>query len=313
MVRRLVPGETGPTGGPAFTDLLGELLSWPSSPDGAAVVRSADGSDHEIALDLIVSGKPVPPRASSRMRVSAEELQLAAARSFPSRDRERLGSWLLRDDVDLDPYTGDARRVARRTSALAVGDPGMPLDEAVGRVETWYAARGRRAWASAIEGLEPEMALRDAGWQLARREAPTETWIGSVSQVLRALAPYAHDEVELVRLAEPADEHVEVWQASVPDGRGATYPALAHGRSATDPADLDTVGILGLVSSHQARRRGLARAVLHALLERAAEEGARTLWLHVLADSEAATELYASIGLSPHHRTVYLAAPEAPG
>src|SRR3954470_18761179 len=69
VVRRVLPGETGPSGGPAMTDLLGVMESW---TDGSTVVRAEDGTTTEIALRDIVSGKPVPPRASARMRVSAE-------------------------------------------------------------------------------------------------------------------------------------------------------------------------------------------------------------------------------------------------
>ena len=307
VLRRLVPGETGPTGGPAFTDLLGELLAW---DDREAVLRTADGTVHRVDVGLVVSGKPVPPRPSPRMRVSAEQLQHAAARSFPAGVREPLGSWLLRDDVDVDPYTRDGRRVARRTSALAVGDPGLPLGEAVDVVRRWYAARARRPWASVVDGSDAAAAFADAGWAPARAEAPTETWVGSVPQVLRRLETYARDDVVLTAADDPNDADLRVHEAVVPSPDGPAHPAWARGRCAVDPADPDTVGILGLASSTHARRRGLARGVIHALLGAAAETGARTVWLHVLADSDPATSLYASMGLAPHHRTRYLAAPE---
>jgi hypothetical protein len=61
VVRRLVPGENGPTGGPAFTDVLGVCTSW---EDGVCVVQPESGDPVTIPLELIVSGKPVPPRPS---------------------------------------------------------------------------------------------------------------------------------------------------------------------------------------------------------------------------------------------------------
>ena len=306
VLRRLIVGETGPTGGPAFTDLLGELVAW---DDRHATVQTEDGTAHRVPVDQIVSGKPVPPRPSPRLRVTAEQLQHAAARSFPAGVREPLGAWLLRDDVDVDPYTRDGRRVARRTSALAVGDPGLPVTEAVAAVEDWYAARGRRPWASVVEGSDAAEAFARAGWGPARHEAPTETWVGSVAAALRRLEAYARDDVAVRRVQDPNDAQVLVHEASVEAPEGPTYPPLSTGRIVVDPADADTVGLLGLVSSAEARRRGLARGVVHALLEQAAESGARTVWLHVLADSGSATSLYASMGLSPHHRTRYLSAP----
>ena len=39
VVRRILPGETGPSGGPALTDVLGVCLSW---ADGTCVVQRED-------------------------------------------------------------------------------------------------------------------------------------------------------------------------------------------------------------------------------------------------------------------------------
>jgi hypothetical protein len=61
VVRRILRGEVGPTGGPAFTDVLGVMESW---ADGVTTVRRADGSVVSIRTADIVSGKPVPPRPS---------------------------------------------------------------------------------------------------------------------------------------------------------------------------------------------------------------------------------------------------------
>lgn len=71
VVRRLVPGETGPTGGPAFTDVLGVCERW---GEGEAVIRREDGTTVSLETRLIVSGKPVPPRATRLARVSREEI-----------------------------------------------------------------------------------------------------------------------------------------------------------------------------------------------------------------------------------------------
>ncbi|HET7351353.1 MAG TPA: hypothetical protein VFJ28_10485 [Marmoricola sp.] len=63
VVRRVVRGETGPSGGPAMTDVLGTCESW---EDGVVTVRREDGTEVEIAVADIVSGKPVPPRPRRR-------------------------------------------------------------------------------------------------------------------------------------------------------------------------------------------------------------------------------------------------------
>ncbi|MGH3510144.1 MAG: hypothetical protein ACRDPI_07940 [Nocardioidaceae bacterium] len=59
VVRRVLRGETGPSGGPAYSDVLGTLEAW---ADGVAVVRTRFGEAVEIATADIVAGKPIPPR-----------------------------------------------------------------------------------------------------------------------------------------------------------------------------------------------------------------------------------------------------------
>src|SRR5215210_4945098 len=70
VVRRVLRGEQGPSGGPAMTDVLGVCESW---AEGLVVVRREDGSLVEIATADIVSGKPVPPRPSLHSRLGAVE------------------------------------------------------------------------------------------------------------------------------------------------------------------------------------------------------------------------------------------------
>jgi hypothetical protein len=63
VVRRVLRGETGPTGGPAMTDLLGVCESW---ADGVVAIRREDGTRVEIPVTDVVSGKPVPERPPRR-------------------------------------------------------------------------------------------------------------------------------------------------------------------------------------------------------------------------------------------------------
>lgn len=64
-MRSRVPDETGPTGGPAFTDVLGMLESW---EDDAITVRRRDGTLVQVETALIVSGKAIPPEPKRRRR-----------------------------------------------------------------------------------------------------------------------------------------------------------------------------------------------------------------------------------------------------
>ena len=93
VVRRLLRGQTGPTGGPAFTDVLGVCLAW---ADGICVVQPEAGPAVSIPVPDIVSGKPVPPRPSVRHRVSPREAQLHSLVMWPEVPTLELGEWVLR-------------------------------------------------------------------------------------------------------------------------------------------------------------------------------------------------------------------------
>ena len=81
---------------------------------------------------------------------------------------------------------------------------------------------------------------------------------------------------------------------------------LAAGRAALDG---DWLGLHELVVDPAYRRRGLATAVVAALLERGAERGATTAWLHVETGNAPALALYEGLGLAVHHTCRYLVGP----
>ena len=93
VVRRLLRGVTGPSGGPAMTDLLGVMESWTGR---VTVVRGEDGARTEIAVADLVSGKPVPPRPSPRLRIPPEQACRLSNASWPAVHTAPLGEWLLR-------------------------------------------------------------------------------------------------------------------------------------------------------------------------------------------------------------------------
>ncbi len=100
-----------------MTDVLGVCVSWSAD---SCVVQPETGPAVTIALDDIVSGKPVPPRPSVRQRVSPHDAQLHVASLWDDLVTEPLGEWVLRV---APPYDGRLRR--RGNSVLAMGDPGV--------------------------------------------------------------------------------------------------------------------------------------------------------------------------------------------
>ncbi len=158
VVRRVLPGETGPTGGPAMTDVLGVCEAW---GDGVATLRRDDGTVVEIATRDIVSGKPVPPRPSARMRVTPREAEGHAAPLWPQVERVALGEWELR----TDPAPVDRLR-KRANSCLAMGEPDRPFDAAAEAIRSFYATRDREALVQVLVTSAEEEAFRAAGWRL---------------------------------------------------------------------------------------------------------------------------------------------------
>ncbi|RNL62627.1 GNAT family N-acetyltransferase [Nocardioides marmoriginsengisoli] len=309
VVRRLLRGQTGPSGGPAMTDLLGICESWGPTETG---IRGEDGVLTTIALADIVSGKPVPPRPSRFARLSADEVEDRATAFFVPRETEQIGDWVLR-------YTGGVN--ARPNSLLPVGDPRVPLDEAIAHTVQFYADRGRAACAQVIVGSEVQIALEERGWTVLRPgEADTEVLLAGVAAVQRALGPVDTGIVthadrisrEWLTGNEHALANYDAVAASLAlsDATFATIDAdgeqLAHGRIGLRD---DWAFVADLLVAKEHRRRGLARTMMAGLVEWAAERGASVLLLQVVADNVAAQALYAGLGFERHHAYRHLTAP----
>ncbi len=309
VVRRTVPGETGPSGGPALTDVLGVMESW-DAETRTTVVRREDGSAVSIDLDHIVSGKPVPPRPSVRHRASAEEVQRRGAETWPAVVCEPLGDWLLRAS------SGYTRRA---NSVLAIGDPGRAMSEAASSVRSFYDCRGLPALAMVVVGSPEEAQLTELGW--TPDGGDVVVLLGGVAAARRA-SPRSAREVLLT--VEPDDRWLSADDRAlaVPDAARAvlTGPSqvafasalspsgvlLARGRVALDDRPDPWASITDVWVAPEHRRRGLALAVVGALLDWVAERGATTVQLQVVSDNVAALALYERLRFTEHHRYRYL-------
>jgi ribosomal protein S18 acetylase RimI-like enzyme len=85
--------------------------------------------------------------------------------------------------------------------------------------------------------------------------------------------------------------------APVAIGRAALIPA-ANG---DEQGDSRWVGISAIETAPSARRRGLAKLVMDALLEWADEQGATDAFLEVTPTNEPAVGLYTALGFTTHH------------
>ena len=300
-VRSLI--EHGPSG-EKFTDTVGVLTSW---DNGVLRITRRSGESVRVAESTLVAGKVVPSAPARRRGPAAgyEELARVSARAWPPVESERLGEWELR-------AAGGFTR--RANSVLPLGDPGMPLDDALTAVRGWYAARGLPAYVQTATGAEGAQELLCAelerrGWV---REVTAELWTGPLAPVAdRGGEPSGvvlsreADEGWLARYRRKGVGEValrvlgsgpSVWFASVPGGTDDAPAAI--GRCVVDGR---WAGFAAVEVDPALRRRGLATRVMAALARRALEEGASAAWLQVEADNAGARGLYAGMGFAAHH------------
>ncbi|MGD1222674.1 GNAT family N-acetyltransferase [Streptomyces krungchingensis] len=298
-VRRL--SDDGDTG-EKFTDTVGVLTSW---DNGVLLITRRTGERVRITESSLVAGKVVPAAPARRRGPAAsyEELARVSARAWRPVESERLGGWELR------AAAGFTRRA---NSVLPLGDPGMPLDDALAYASAWYAARDLPAYVQTATGAEGTQELlcadlEERGWV---REVTAGLWIGS-------LAPIGDRDAPGVTLSRTADDAwlgryqrkglgevalkvlgsgPSVWFATVPGEEGAGPAAI--GRCVVDGR---WAGFAAVEVDPAHRRRGLGTAVMAALARRALDEGASAAWLQVEDDNAAARALYTGMGFGPHH------------
>jgi N-acetylglutamate synthase len=312
VVRHTLPG-TGPSGGPMLNDVLGVLVEWGAR---TLTVRRQDGSSVVVDRSTVVAGKPVPPRPPVRLRVPVDVAERRAVDGWPPLERVALGDWLLRASGGFS---------ARANSALAVGDPGTPWGEAVARVLEFYGFRDLVPRAQVVAGSAEEVRLREEGWRSSPGyDVPVTFLLAGVAGARRRLtrsddvevqldgrltAGWLADDQRARRFLEPAravlEGPEEVVFASVVEGDAV----VAKGRASLSSRSDVWVGITDVKVTPSHRRRGLAGAVVGALLGWAAERGATAAYLQVVSDNEAALALYERLGFVEHHRSWYLSPP----
>jgi ribosomal protein S18 acetylase RimI-like enzyme len=119
--------------------------------------------------------------------VSIDDLEHLAAPGWRGVEEERLGDWLLRA---AGGFTG------RANSALAAGDPGLPLAVAAERVRDWYRVRGLPAMIAVPYPVgEPDHSALDRllaslGW--TRPSRPATVMVAAASRVLACHAAASH-------------------------------------------------------------------------------------------------------------------------
>lgn len=249
--------------------------------------------------------------------ISISDLEEVAAGGWRGTEEDRLGGWRLRA---AGGFTG------RANSALAVGDPGLPLAAAAAAVHRWYAARGLPTMISVPypcgrpEDTEVDRFLAGAGWTVRSGAATVMT--APTMAIARTAPP---DQVPATFAAEPDDAWLARYhyrgQPDLPPAarqvlRSAPWQAfgsvredgvtLAIGRVAVAQG---WAGLTAIEVDPAHRRRGLARALTAALAAQATDRGAHHLYLQVEDGNAPARALYHRLGFTDHHGYHYRVAP----
>ena len=312
---RLNPRGQADPGGPSMTDAVGRLVS----VDAGTVVVETSRGEVRIDRDRVVAAKVVPPKPSRRgaphRALSIEDLQRVMVEGWSPVEREPLGDWLLRA---AGGFTG------RANSVLPLGDPGLPLPEAVTEAERWYAARGLPPRFQVAGPIGFAVAEDRLGAHLLERgyreESRSVVMTAAAAEVAAAAgAGGGAVDVEVATDLAPAWLQAYARQREVVPGAteavltgsaGQLFASVSEGGAVVALARLGLgpgwAGIYGVWVAPQVRGRGLARALTGALAAQAGARGIRSLYLQTLHTNEPAVGLYASLGFAAHHSYSYL-------
>jgi ribosomal protein S18 acetylase RimI-like enzyme len=231
-----------------------------------------------------------------------DELEAVAYEFWRAPEVEELDGWRLRFAYGI---TG------RANSVWPNGDGTLPLDEKLERAEAWYRERGRPVLFQLTDAARPtglDEALAARGYEL--RGAPVSVEIAPLDEVLARTSGDAE-------VSEDFDDGwLDLWAGSRGfENRAHARELLLQGDAAfarigdvavgRGVAANGWLGITSMVTVPEARRRGHARALLHALARWGAARGCTNALLQVESTNAPARALYEAAGFVPQHEYHY--------
>ena len=242
-----------------------------------------------------------------------------AAAHWRGTEEQWLGNWLLRA---AEGFTG------RANSALPLGDPGMPLDEALAAVTQWYRARGLPpmmavpgpiAADSPPQGLDHLLSER----QWLTRSGPAFVMLADLPlgidldgipagrEVLTSPEP---DDAWAARYHYRGQDHLPpVARKVLTSAREQSFMSIRDGDAVLAIARLSIAdgwaGITAVEVDRNHRRQGLGVAITAAACLAAEERGLSRVFLQVEEGNAPARALYKRLGFRDSHRYHYRVAP----
>lgn len=312
--RRVVVRYRRPAGSdPPLTDVVGVVVS---ADDDALTV---DGSRGRVVVQrtdvVVVKAVPPPPvrRGRPHTAIGATELEWLMADGWRAVEEERLGDWLLRASSGF---------TTRGNSVLPLGDPALPVGEAVDRVESWYAARGLPPRFHLVRPPSGEVGDDGLGSRLKglgyRMVQPTLVMTGAAADIDPLRDGAAPVTVEATLTSRWLQAYAR-QRAVVPDATDAVLTGSGGQLflSTTDRSGEITAvarvsvhpgwaGLSALWVDPQRRGQGLGRTVLHAVGLLARQRRLASVFLQVEDANTTAVGLYETEGFRTHHGYGYL-------
>jgi N-acetylglutamate synthase len=293
-----------------------DVVGWIDALHPTSVqLATLDHPARVIQRSMIIVARRAPAAAGGPhpRRISAHDVQRHALPGWLAW-HEPLGEWTLRR---ADGFT------RRANSCHAVGDPGMPIQQAAGQIISFAVAHDIPPLAQVIEGSPEEHALQRLGW--VSTDQPTAVLTSRLADFLEG------------RPAEPAAKITETLQPNWEEAYHRSRPnsadpaivrmilegnpprafAAVAAQRRDDHSELiaiarghrneDWLGLASIWTRSDQRRRGLATAMMAALGYWAARQGARYAYLQVATPNEPGIAAYRSLGFIHHHAYRYLA------
>jgi N-acetylglutamate synthase len=233
-------------------------------------------------------------------------LEAVSARAWPAARATALGGWRLNASAGFS---------GRINACWPLGDPGVDLDDAIGRAEGWYA---RHALPSLFKIVDAACLPATLPARLAALGYRPHT------ETIMMIGPAAGSPDPAVVASDVLDPDFAAVFAATAHGPGDARErletlgrvprprAFARLDAAGSPAAIgacaaegEWAGVFAMRTDPRFRRQGLASRILASLMAFAAEAGAVRAWLQVEAENAGAIALYEAAGFGAAYRYQY--------